>query len=177
MIFAMLNTVAGRPCLHGNDWLPDPRPEERSTFEAMGIVFKERVEENPSFVHAVLPPGWQKKATDLPYWTNVVDGRGLARATIFWGERMVMLMPCCRFRVRLMEETGRLFARIVDDSDRVVYETPAFSFTPETIYACRTRAHDTAKDWANRHMPRWKDHSAYWDDVELNELSMEPSQQ
>lgn len=55
-----------------------------SALEAMGIVRGEPVEGDPLFVYATLPEGWTKRAMDHSMWSEIVDERGITRATVFY---------------------------------------------------------------------------------------------
>ncbi|MEO1209889.1 MAG: hypothetical protein AAFX78_10135 [Cyanobacteria bacterium J06638_20] len=36
------------------------------------------------FCEAILPPGWRKKSTDHPMWSDLLDERGLVRGSVFY---------------------------------------------------------------------------------------------
>lgn len=52
--------------------------------EAMGIKLGERAAANSLFRDAILPPGWVKRATDHPLWSEVIDDKGEVRLNIFY---------------------------------------------------------------------------------------------
>lgn len=58
----------------------------KEEFEALGFVFHGEVEGDPIFQRATLPKGWKREAGDnlYGYWTNLVDERGIKRASIFY---------------------------------------------------------------------------------------------
>jgi len=62
------------------------RPVAVKAFQALGFVFGQPVEGDDLFVHATLPPGWQRKPGEnrYGYWTSIVDERGIERVAIFY---------------------------------------------------------------------------------------------
>ena len=52
--------------------------------EDMGIVRGAPVENDPLFIHATIPDGWTKQATDHSMHSNLLDERGIPRARIFY---------------------------------------------------------------------------------------------
>ena len=52
--------------------------------EAMGIELGKPFEEDDIFRPAVLPDGWVRKGTEHSMWSEIVDGRGRKRLSIFY---------------------------------------------------------------------------------------------
>lgn len=50
----------------------------------LGVKRGEHVDGDDMFVHAELPVGWQKRATDHSMWSELVDADGKVRASIFY---------------------------------------------------------------------------------------------
>lgn len=61
------------PIQHAKDW---------EILKSWGVVKGENVDD--LFCTAELPPGWSKQATDHSMWNNLVDERGLKRASFFY---------------------------------------------------------------------------------------------
>lgn len=55
---------------------------DQSLLEGWGIVFGEAADD--LFVYVTLPDGWIKRPTDHSMWSELVDGEGKVRATIFY---------------------------------------------------------------------------------------------
>lgn len=54
----------------------------REEFEALGFVFGRNVDE--LFVEATFPAGWKKAPTEHSMWSDIVDGKGRKRGSIFY---------------------------------------------------------------------------------------------
>ena len=52
--------------------------------EELGVKRGEHVEGDDMFVHAELPEGWEKRATDHSMWSELVDQKGEKKASIFY---------------------------------------------------------------------------------------------
>lgn len=57
---------------------------DKSALEKAGVVFGEPCKSDPLFCFAQLPAGWSKRPTDHAMWSELVDGNGNVRATIFY---------------------------------------------------------------------------------------------
>ena len=57
---------------------------DRKALEKAGVVFGEKSPDDDLFVEATLPEGWQKRRTDHSMWSELVDEKGVVRATIFY---------------------------------------------------------------------------------------------
>ena len=74
---------AGQRGFVANSTLPiDCNGCKREDLEAMGIVFGKPV--NNIFVEVTLPEGWKKVPTDHQMWNDLVDDKGVKRASIFY---------------------------------------------------------------------------------------------
>ena len=49
-----------------------------------GVKFGPKLADDPLFCEAVLPKGWKKRATDHDMWSELVDDKGVVRASIFY---------------------------------------------------------------------------------------------
>ena len=56
----------------------------KETLEAMGVVFKEPVKDDPLFTNVLLPKGWKKVKTDHSMWSDLVNETGKKIASIFY---------------------------------------------------------------------------------------------
>jgi len=78
-----LQEARGQAELVNSEQLPS-EIHGREKLEAAGVVFGEPLSDDPIFCEAVLPKGWQKRATDRSMWSHLVDADGKVRATIFY---------------------------------------------------------------------------------------------
>lgn len=79
----------GQEQLVQSDLLPKQGPGypgdlDRAAFEKLGFVFGEDVEGDPLFVHATLPAGWSRRATDHVMHSKILDQYGRVRVGIFY---------------------------------------------------------------------------------------------
>lgn len=58
--------------------------EGRAEFEALGFTFGEPDKDDPLFMPATLPEGWEKRATDHSMGSVIVDTLGRERVSIFY---------------------------------------------------------------------------------------------
>lgn len=61
-----------------------PAKGDWEQLEALGVKRGEPVAGDRLFVHAELPAGWKKQATDHSLWSDLVDETGKKRASIFY---------------------------------------------------------------------------------------------
>ena|ERR1700690_239018 len=80
----------------------------KALLESWGFVFGAPVEGDPLFVHATLPPGWSRKATDHSMWSKIVDDRGRERCAIFYKaafyDRKADMHVSARYRVDIEQD-------------------------------------------------------------------------
>jgi hypothetical protein len=73
----------GQRQLVSSDRLPSD-VRDRAAFEALGFTFGDPDPDDPLFMPATLPPGWQRKATDHAMGSVIVDALGRERVSIFY---------------------------------------------------------------------------------------------
>lgn len=56
----------------------------QAEYEALGFVFGDVVDGDPLFRHATLPEGWCRAGTSHSMHSDIVDERGIRRASIFY---------------------------------------------------------------------------------------------
>lgn len=64
--------------------LPTESYTDDSEFEALGFTFGAQVPGDPLFREATLPEGWSRKGTEHSMHSEIVDERGIVRASIFY---------------------------------------------------------------------------------------------
>jgi len=64
--------------------LPSSMGAPRETYEELGFEFGEIVRDDPMFIEAKLPEGWEKRPTDHSMWSEIVDTRGIRRVAVFY---------------------------------------------------------------------------------------------
>jgi hypothetical protein len=74
----------GQRQLVNSDRLPSDVKGNRAEWEALGFTFGEPDPDDPLFMPATLPPGWQRKATDHSMGSIIVDTLGRERVSIFY---------------------------------------------------------------------------------------------
>lgn len=73
----------GQAQLVASELLPADHGDD-APWVALGFTFGEPVKGDPLFVHATLPEGWQKQATDHSMGSVIVDTLGRERVSIFY---------------------------------------------------------------------------------------------
>ena len=102
----------------------------REQFEAMGIIFGEKVDD--LFVKVTLPPGWTKRPTDHSMWSELLDEQGRMRASIFYKaafyDRDAFLNVCRRYSIGTVpvdsgNYRGARYATVVDGGKAVIWKS------------------------------------------------------
>lgn len=145
------------------------RPADRAALEAGGVVFGDPVEGDDLFVHAKLPPGWSKVATDHAMWSKLVDDKGRERAGIFYKaafyDRKAHLRCTTRYAIdRAYPKDPCDLAQIrafVKDSDGTVLFDAGWSTRAPGSF--EDPAEVACEAWLDEHRPGWRDPSKHWD--------------
>lgn len=74
----------GQRHLVNSDRLPSEIMGVRAEFETLGFVFGDPDPDDPLFMPATLPEGWQRQATDHSMGSVIVDTLGRERVSIFY---------------------------------------------------------------------------------------------
>lgn len=74
----------GQSQLVHSDRLPSKLFGPREEFEALGFQFGDPDKDDPLFMPATLPEGWEKRATDHSMGSVIVDTLGRERVSIFY---------------------------------------------------------------------------------------------
>ncbi len=147
----------------------------REHFEALGFVFGATVDN--LFQEATFPVGWKKQPTDHSMWSDLVDGDGNKRGSIFYKaafyDRSAHASLSNRFHVAkdygaddptdtiMVVDARRLIDKKVTD-----LEKPNWS-GDRTLAEAAARKQDEATEelraWLDTEYPEWKSPVAYWD--------------
>lgn len=147
----------------------------REALEAAGVQFGSKVDGDPLFVHATIPKGWKKIATNHPMHSNLVDERGRRRASIAYKaaayDRYASGGAVRRFSTsRDYDRKDAIVCRAMD-GDRIMHEivTPAdygVTFESKERRKWYEKIEVCEKEicaWMTERFPNWGDASAYWD--------------
>ena len=160
--------------------------EERLFVEgwaATGIEFGEVPEDDPVFRDVKLPLGWKKVATGHDMWSDLVDGNGRKRASIFYKaafyDRSAHIHLNTRFRVLRNHFEGGADRRIqfnALDGDAVMYWTEVYDPGPEpdrgahgwrgwddAVRVIEEEEHAKCLAWLEKRYPKWHEPGQYWD--------------
>jgi hypothetical protein len=165
--------------------LPTNMHGNRAVLEAWGITFGEPFPNDPLFCPAQLPDGWRKVATDHRMWTDLVDARGLKRASIFYKaaayDREAFVQPQPRYRVvkdltRSSWLANTVASHVIDSNGHILFESSVHQYLPregdsKEAYKAYQQHYDQvvhaafyeSEKWLNEHYPHWRDPLAYWD--------------
>ncbi|TSD48561.1 hypothetical protein FFI94_022110 [Rhodococcus sp. KBS0724] len=72
------------PAEAANDYNSEGGTDQWPLLEALGIVRGEPVAGDPLFVHATLPDGWTREASEHAMHSYLLDARGVRRVAIFY---------------------------------------------------------------------------------------------
>lgn len=73
------------PATAAPDYNSTEHPDQWPLLEALGIVRGEPVAGDPLFIHATLPPGWTRQASEWhSMHSSLLDERGVRRVAIFY---------------------------------------------------------------------------------------------
>ena len=160
----------------------------RDELEAMGIEYVEQVDD--LFWYVCLPDGWRKEPTDHSMWSNLLDGEGRKRASVFckaaFYDRDAFININRRFSYSIepvggWENYGHEDCEwhgVVKDNDMVIWETPEKlsgeprrgttddeSHRREWLAWCdrKDALGNPARAWLEEYYPDWQNRLAYWD--------------
>lgn len=157
--------------------------DAKAAYERMGIlvypfsekiarIFKEQVKKidnDPIFVSVILPSGWKIEPTDHSMWSNLKDGGGRIRASVFYKaafyDRDAFSNLICRYEantafVDLSPDAKGYdqYAFVVDNSTgEELFKTPAFASYDEG-----RPFRQQAQDFIAANFPDHADFAAYW---------------
>lgn len=156
--------------------LPIEQSPSREAFEKVGFEFGAELDE--VFMEASFPDGWRKVPTDHSMWTDLVDGDGRVRGSIFYKAAFYDRKGHCRLSRRFSigqhyEDDGRVIVRLEDGAgkvnwDEVVLPCPDWGGDRETALAAAD-AIDAAsvemEQRLRREFPEFEEVTAYWDEA------------
>lgn len=160
----------------------DCRPNCRAALEKAGVVFGAPVDGDPLFVHATLPAGWKKQATEHAMHSDLLDEKGRVRAGIFYKaafyDRRASMNASRRYDVGVdyytpeaREKRGtETFRACVRDGKEIIFlgewhtvPYPPPGQWPEGFQTANDLARKDAVAWISERYPDWENPAAYWD--------------
>lgn len=148
-----------------------PKDCPRKELEALGVVFGKDADD--LFVHAQLPAGWKKQATDRSMWSDLLDDQGRKRGGIFYkaafyDRRADMHLNCSLRITREYQDasgnkaTGRpeqVAIRVQDATGTILYDAGSVAYAD---YQASDQAESACRTWLEEHYPNWQSPLAYW---------------
>jgi hypothetical protein len=116
----------------------------KGVLQGYGVVFEDQLPKDHGlrgsddlFQVVILPPGWKKEATSHSMWNNLVDDRGLVRATFFYKaafyDRDAFLNLSRRFRADSHQDdySDRESPAIpvINDGNKIIWRGTPVSYT------------------------------------------------
>lgn len=153
----------------------------REVFEAMGIVYGEREQDDAIFVPVILPDGWKKVPTSHSMWSELRDEKGRKRASIFYKaafyDRSAHISPARRFSYTYEpvggyddpENANPRYHSVVIDCGNVIWESEPFRPQPNSYDEMNNWLDEKdemvqqAKRWLIQNYPDYQDVLAYQD--------------
>jgi hypothetical protein len=155
----------GQADLVRSETLPIECDDGRSTFEAMGIVFGDPVDD--LFVAVKLPAGWMKRPTDHFMWSDLLDEHGRARACIFYKaafyDRSAHMFARRRFTIKSVFDgvpNGSRAVACYDVGEEIC--RAEVEQDPEKPWLAGDAARAQCKEWLDERYPDWNNPLAYW---------------
>jgi hypothetical protein len=155
-----------------------PKDCPRDKLEALGVKFGK--DHDDIFVCVILPAGWKKQATDHSMHSDLLDGKGRKRGSIFYKaafyDRSARMHLVPRYSVDSFircDSQGNVQPD-VDYSTRPTHFLVAVKNGKEIIhslgvtdaengYDSREQLEKNGYKWLGEHYPQWQDPLAYWD--------------
>lgn len=135
----------------------------REELTAIGFRFGDDADD--LFVKCELPQGWQKRATEHPMHSDLLDEHGRRRASIFYKaafyDRRADMHMRPRYRIDPYRDgsSEQHMRCVVTDGDQVVFDAGECG-AKDYDQSGALRAKCT--DWLNNTFPNWKSPLAYW---------------
>lgn len=124
----------------------------------LGFQLGEDVKGDRLFRYAKLPPGWTKRATDHSLWTDLVDGEGRKRGSIFYKAAFYDRDAFYSIKSWLEIGQGPRGELVVWGGGRILRSCGKMPDGLERRDAMRKEA----KAWADEKFPGNEDPVAYW---------------
>lgn len=141
----------------------------------IGVTLGAKVDGDPLFREATLPPGWQKKASDHAMWSHLVDDKGRERASIFYKaafyDRDAFITVTHRFGIRRVfgekyNPKAPYQHEVIDCGKRVFVTAevpqPGNGDWKEHEAIEKTQREECAA-WLAERFSAWEDPAAHWD--------------
>jgi hypothetical protein len=167
--------AAGQQALVKSTNMPKEMRPHPAAYEKVGFKFGDAVDD--VFIAAELPPGWTRRATDHSMWSEILDGRGRVRVSVFYKaafyDRKAHADMDCRFTVCSdFDSDGNLAAELVKDAGTEVarfgVDVPrdqhGDSAAYQAVRAAQKEADALAEAWLAERYPNHADPTAYWDE-------------
>lgn len=146
-----------------NQTLPIELSPPRSTWESIGFVFHEPVDD--LFISVTFPAGWTKRATDHPMWTDIVDPNNRIRGAIFYKAAFydrsaaAHLDPRFSLSKSAKHSTTQRKTVVIDALNKT---EKLFGIREDSEYALGDQHEAEAREWLNQHYPDWRNPVSYW---------------
>ena len=144
----------GQEVLAASAQLPRDMREGRAMFEALGFVFSEPADGDLLFLDAEMPDGWEIRPTDHSVWSDLLDGEGRKRASVFYKaafyDRRAHMQLETMFRVSLIKTD---VVSVVDADGAELFE----------VAEGWLEGRETCLAWLDEHYPDHRSPLAYWD--------------
>lgn len=153
---------AGQVALVASQQMPVEMHPSREAFEGVGFTFGEPVDE--LFLAATLPAGWARVATDHAMHSDIVDGKGRKRVSVFYKaafyDRRASARMETRYWLRTDYHEGDENRCSVMDVEAAIHEFPPVKWRDNDA----VRQHEnTTRAWLLERYPNADDPTAYWD--------------
>lgn len=156
---------AGQALLVASSDMPKELRPSREAYEKVGFIFGTDIDE--IFIHATLPLGWKRQATEHSMWSHIVDEKGRQRVAIFYKaafyDRRASARLECRYSPwRKYPEGGRGLIKVgVSDCGEPIWA--AGETSEEYDRDVERKLDEAVAAYLKEHYPNSADPTAYWD--------------
>jgi len=143
--------------------------DSRAILASAGVVLGEMVDGDPLFQYAKLPAGWTRRPTNHSMWSELVDGKGRVRASIFYKaafyDRKAHLRLAPRFTIEKEYPDEPSFSSsrtFVRDGERIIFDAGWHTHDPESA-AFVDQGREACEAWLHENRPGWDDLATCFD--------------
>ncbi len=155
----------GQIDLVARDVMPRLLRPNKETFEKAGFVFGKFADD--LFIEAKMPEGWTKKATDHAMHSEILDGEGRKRGSLFYKaafyDRDAHASLACRYGIRscdVEDDAEKCELTVWDYADGKPIHSAGQGDSSD--YATLDELRSAAEGWLAEHFPDSKNPLAYW---------------
>lgn len=156
----------------------------REVWENLGFTFVD-TDYDDVLCEATLPEGWSIKATEHSMWSDIIDGNGMKRGSMFYKssfwDRNAHMNLSCRYGVcidYIGDDNSIEEIYFGNDQEKLFVAGQIHRSSDYNRDSILTRLEEedqlttAAEKFGDEFYPDWRNVNAYWDDVKENKSSL-----